>query len=172
MEKWQTGDIAAFEALFREYEKVVFKNAFLITGRREDAEDALQEVFTSVWRSRHTYDPSKGKLSTWLHRITVNECMRKRRKKTPAYLALDEIEVADKQPPIEDRLSDRTDYERLTRAMDALDAKHRTVLVLRYFNDLSYEEVAKAVGIPLGTVKSRINHALKALRTKLGDRDS
>jgi len=171
VEKWQTGDIPAFEALFRQYEKVVFKNAFLITGRREDAEDVLQEVFTSVWKSRHTFDPNKGKLSTWLHRITVNECLRKRRREPPASISLDGIDIADKQTPMEDKVDNQMDYERLTNAMESLDAKHRAVLVLRYFNDLSYDEVAQAVGVPLGTVKSRINHALKALRTRLGDQD-
>jgi len=71
-EKWQSGDLAAFEGLFRQYQKLVFRTAYLITGSKEAAEDALQEVFVLVWRSRHTYDPNKGKLTTWLHRITGN----------------------------------------------------------------------------------------------------
>lgn len=169
MEKWQTGDIAAFEALFRQYEQVVFKNAYLITGRREDAEDVLQEVFTSVWKSRHTFDPSKGTLSTWLHRITVNECMRRRRKDAPASLPIDTVDVVDNHAGTEERVFAQMDYESLIAAMDTLDAKHRAVLVLRYFNDLSYDEVARAVGAPVGTVKSRINHALKTLRRTFGD---
>lgn len=169
MDKWQTGDIASFEALFRQYEQVVFKNAFLITGRREDAEDVLQEVFTSVWKSRHTFDPSKGKLSTWLHRITVNECMKRQRRKAPLSLSLDGMDVPDNRAGTEERAFAQMDYERLIAAMEELDGRHRIVLVLRYFNDLSYEEVARAAGVPVGTVKSRINHALKTLRRTFGD---
>ncbi len=165
MEKWQTGDMAAFEAFFRENERAVFRNAYLITGSREDAEDVLQDVFTSVWKSRHTYDANKGKLSTWLHRITVNECLRKRRKDRPSMLRVDPEEIsfagqAQQRPDI-------PDFEALTEAMNALDPRHRAVLVLRYFNDLSYDEIAGTLQVPLGTVKSRINHALKRLRGRL-----
>jgi len=168
MEQWQTGDMKAFEALFREYERAVFKDAYLITGSREDAEDILQEVFTSVWRSRHTFDPNKGKLSTWLHRITVNECLKKRRKEKQRPLTLVGNDLqADKDS--RDETLQQLDHENLTEALSTLDARHRAVLVLRYFDDLSYQEIALTLGVPLGTVKSRINHALKMLRVRLGD---
>jgi len=89
-ENWQQGDLNAFETLYRQYEKLVLRTAYLITGSKEAAEDALQEVFVSVWRSRHTYDPSKGKLTTWLHRITVNQCSRGKARKAPAAVSLEE----------------------------------------------------------------------------------
>ncbi len=167
MEKWQTGDIAAFEDFFREYERAVFNNAYLITGNREDAEDILQEVFTSVWKSRHTYDPAKGKLSTWLHRITVNESLRKRRK-NPPMIPLDEVQLPEAGGGRDEKLLAHFENEDMMRALNTLDGRLRAVLVLRYFNDLSYEEIAQVVGIPLGTVKSRINHGLKALRQRFG----
>ncbi|MDO8578713.1 MAG: RNA polymerase sigma factor [Dehalococcoidales bacterium] len=161
--EWQSGDIPAFEAFFRQYERLVFKNAYLLTGTREEADDVLQEVFVSVWRARRTFDPGKGKLTTWLHRITANKCLemnRKRRVKTTPLEGIDPpaIQTGD------DVLVSRQEYEKLMEAMKTLDPKHRAVLVLRYFNDLSYEEIAHAVGIPLGTVKSRINNGLKMLR--------
>ena len=165
MEKWQTGDIVAFEEFFREHGRAVFNNAYLITGNREDAEDILQEVFTSVWKSRHTYDPAKGKLSTWLHRITVNESLRKRRK-NPPMIPLDNIQLPDTGDGRDERLITHFENEDMIRAMNTLDGRLRAVLVLRYFNDMSYEEIAQAAGIPLGTVKSRINHGLKALRQR------
>ena len=168
MEQWQSGDKNAFEALFHEYERAVFKDAYLITGSREDAEDILQEVFTSVWRSRHTFDPNKGKLSTWLHRITVNECFKKRRKEKQRPLTLDSIDLYAGKDSREEVLQ-QTNHENLTDALNTLDARHRAVLVLRYFDDLSYQEIAQALGVPLGTVKSRINHALKLLRVRLGN---
>jgi RNA polymerase sigma factor (sigma-70 family) len=169
-EPWQTGDVNAFEALFRQYEKLVFRTAYLITGNKEVAEDVLQEVFVSVWRSRDTYDPSKGKLTTWLHRITVNRCSKEKAKKVPASVSLEEKrldlpEMKRSQP--EDILVSKLEYERLLKAMDALDTKHRSVLVLRYFNGLSYQEIAEALEIPLGTVKSRLNQSLRYLKEQM-----
>jgi len=168
-EKWQSGDIVAFEGLFRQYEKLVFRTAYLVTGSREAAEDALQEVFFSVWKSRHTYDPSKGKLTTWLHRITVNQCSRGKARKAPAALeekGVDLPEMKHSHQP-EDVLINKLEYDRLLRAMDALDAKQRSILVLRYFNDLSYQEIAEALEIPLGTVKSRLNQSLRYLKEQM-----
>ncbi len=161
--EWQSGDVAAFEALFQQYKRLVFKNAYLITGAKEDAEDVLQEVFVSVWRSRRTFDPDKGKLTTWLYRITVNKCVERRRKKNLPTVSLEGVDLSDTKST-DDVLISRQEYERLIEAMNSLDTKHRAVLVLRYFNDLSYEEISRAAGIPLGTVKSRINHGLKLLR--------
>lgn len=171
IEPWQKGDMSAFEALFRQYERLVYRTAYLITGNRDAAEDALQEVFVSVWKSRHTYDPGKGKLTTWLHRITVNQCSRKKGRKTPAAVSLEEKgidlpEMKYKSQP-EDILVNKIEYERLLKAMDSLDARHRSVLVLRYFNDLSYQEIAEALEIPLGTVKSRLNQSLRYLKEQM-----
>ncbi|MFC2070574.1 RNA polymerase sigma factor [Chloroflexota bacterium] len=170
-ENWQTGDTTAFEVLFRQYEKLVFKTAFLITGNRDTAEDALQEVFVSVWKSRHTYDPNKGKLTTWLYRITVNQCLRKKSAKLPTTVPLDEKrmelpEIKHRSQP-EDVLITKTEYERLLKTMNTLDNRHRSVLVLRYFNDLSYREIAGALEIPLGTVKSRLNNGLRQLKEQM-----
>jgi len=170
-EPWQKGDVSAFEALFRQYEKLVYRTAYLITGSKEAAEDALQEVFVSVWKSRHTYDPGKSRLTTWLHRITVNQCSRKKKRKTPVTLSLEEkgIDLPEMkhQSQPDDILLSKMEYDRLLRAMDALDTKHRSVLVLRYFNDLSYQEIAEALEIPLGTVKSRLNQSLKYLKEQM-----
>ncbi len=165
--EWQSGDMAAFESLFRQYQRLVFKNAYLITGSREEAEDVLQEVFVSVWRARQTFNPQKGKLTTWLHRITVNKCVERQRKKKVTQVSLEGLDLPMTQVS-DDVLVSRQEYDRLIKAMNSLDTKHRAVLVLRYFNDLSYEEIAQTVGIPLGTVKSRMNQALKLLRGQMG----
>jgi RNA polymerase sigma-70 factor (ECF subfamily) len=131
----------------------------------------LQEVFISVWKSRHTYDPNKGKLTTWLHRITVNQCSRKMAKKTSATVSLEEkgIDLPEMkhQSQADEILVSKMEYEQLLKAMDALDHKHRSVLVLRYFNSLSYQEIAEALEIPLGTVKSRLNQSLKYLKEQM-----
>jgi RNA polymerase sigma factor (sigma-70 family) len=170
MENWQTDDMDAFEALFRQYERLVFRTAYLITGNKEAAENTLQEVFISVWKSRRTYDPSRGKLTTWLHRITVNQCSGKPGK-LPVAISLEEkgVDLPDMkhQAQPEEIAITRMEYDRLLRAMAALDTKHRSVLVLRYFNDLSYQEIAEVLEIPLGTVKSRLNQSLKYLKEQM-----
>lgn len=163
--EWQSGNVAAFEVLFQQYKNVVFKNAYLITSSREEAEDILQEVFVAVWRSRQTYNPDKSKLTTWLHKITVNKCLESKHKKRVPFVSLKGIDTPETRLT-DEILVNKQEYERLIEAMNSLDTKHRVVLVLRYFNDLSYEEIAQTVSIPLGTVKSRIHQGLKLLRGK------
>jgi len=175
IEEWQSGDMSAFEALFQQYQGLVFKTAYLMTGNREEAKDVLQEVFVTVWKSRHTFNPAKGKITTWLHRITVNRCVSKHRKKQAPTFSLEKVrmggfdlvEIRNSELP-EELAQSRLEYERLIKAMNSLDSKHRPALILRYFNDLSYDEIAQVLDIPLGTVKSRINQALKSLRGQLG----
>jgi RNA polymerase sigma-70 factor (ECF subfamily) len=171
MDKWQHGDVNAFETIFRQHEKLVFRTAYLITGNREAAEDVLQEVFGQVWRFRHTYDPNKGKLTTWLHHITVNECSRKKTGKTTAAISIEArgVDLPDMkhQSQPEETSITKEEYDRLLKVMEALDTKHSSVLVLRYFNDLSYQEIAKALEITLGTVKSRLNQSLKYLKEQM-----
>lgn len=175
IEKWQSGDMSAFEALFQQYQGLVFKTAYLMTGNKEEAEDVLQEVFVTVWKSRHTFNPAKGKLTTWLYRITVNQCVSNHRKKQAPTFSLEKarmdgfdlVETRNSGLP-EELTQSRLEYERLIKAINSLNSKHRPVLVLRYFNDLSYDEIAQVLGIPLGTVKSRINQAVKSLRQQLG----
>jgi len=171
---WQTGDTAAFEAFFRQYEKLVQKTAYLITGSREDAEDVLQEVFVAAWKSRRTFNPEKAKVTTWLHKITVNKCLERKRRKKPEFVTLENLDLADPQESPDEALANRQEHEKLLQKLNLLDTKHRVVLVLRYFDELSYEEIAQTAGVPLGTVKSRINQALKLLRgqTGTGQRDA
>jgi RNA polymerase sigma-70 factor (ECF subfamily) len=173
IEKSQSGDMSTFETIFHDHKKMVFRTAYLMTGKKEEAEDILQEVFTRVWKSRHTLNPEKGKLTTWLHKITVNQCLSRRRRRHPPMLSMgqknfDWPDMKHREQP-EEILVTRSEYERLIKAMNSLDSKHRSVLVLRYFNDLSYDEIGHILGIPLGTVKSRINHALKSMRSQLSN---
>ena len=173
-QKWQSGDIDAFEALFQQYHKLVFKTAYLVLGNKDEAEDVLQEVFIAVWKSRSTFDPTKGKLTTWLHRITINQCVNRKRRKQVAILSVEEARndgfdltaMSSSELP-EELLMNRLEYERTMEAINSLDGKHRPVLILRHFSDLSYDEIAQVLGIPLGTVKSRLNQAVRSLRGEL-----
>jgi RNA polymerase sigma-70 factor (ECF subfamily) len=174
MEKWQCGDLAAFEELFRQNEKQVYRTAYLMAGSKEEAEDILQEVFLSVWRFREKFDPARSRFSTWLNRITVNECLKNHRGKDKYALSnIEEMEIADsgsRQP--EEVLISKAEYEKLLAALAKMDKKHRAVLVLRYFNGMPYSDIAKVLGIPLGTVKSRLNQGLSCLRAKIAAAES
>ena len=166
-------EVEEFEAIFRRYKDMVFKTAYLMLGDAQEAEDVLQEVFVKVYKSWDDFDPQKGKFNTWLHRITVNQCISERRGKRSASFSVEgngeqSFELADarSQPP-EELLMKQEESERIKRAMRSLDRKHRVILALRYFDDLSYDEVAQVLEIPLGTVKSRLNAAIRALKTEL-----
>ncbi len=168
MEQWQCGDMNAFEALFRQNEKQVFRTAYLMSGSKQEAEDILQEVFLSVWRFRETFDPARAGLTTWLHRITINECLNNHHRKGASDIdieGLDFPETANRQP--EEILITKYEYEKLLGTLASMDKKHQTVLVLKYFNDLPYAEMAKVLGIPLGSVKSRVNRALGCLKKQM-----
>ena len=169
-EKWQSGDMNAFEAVFQQYQQLVFKTAYFMLGNKEEAEDVLQEVFIAVWKSRSTFDPTRGKLTTWLHRITFNQCVNRKRRKQVAILPMDDRfdlpEISGSELP-EELLTNRLEYERTIKAINSLDGKHRPVLILRYFSGLSYGEIAQVLDIPLGTVKSRLNQAVRSLRREL-----
>jgi len=166
--RWQAGDEDAFDELFHQYKKLVFKNAFIISGNAKEAEDILQEVFVKVWKSKHTFDGDRGSFISWLYRITVNHCISEYRKKKPPVLSLDQIGEDSVSPgsqqPVEINLGYKWEYEKLNRLVGQMDEKYRLVLILRYFNDLPNNTIAEILGIPLGTVKSRLHNALATLR--------
>ena len=161
------GDEQAFADLFENYKNLVYKTAFLMLGSAEEAEDLLQEVFLEVHRSLPNFQPAKGAFSTWLYRITVNDCLNKRRKKHFSLLPLDQTPITHVHggsPTHEDQLAAE---DEVWRALSKLGEKLRAVVVLRYYWDLSYAEVAQILDIPVGTVKSRLNLALQAMRDEL-----
>lgn len=169
IEKWQEGDINAFETLFQQYKGLVYKNALLLMENKEEAEDALQEVFILVWNTRCQYDSKKGNIATWLRKITVNHCLN-RRQKSKVLITHDE-EVLDNvtdgnTKSIEEELIIKDEYAKMLEAIRDMDDKHRTIIILRYFNDLSYKEIADILSIPLGTVRSRIYTALTLIKEK------
>ena len=163
-ERWQANP-DAFADFFHRYSAMVLRTAYLVLGDKEEAKDALQEVFLKVWQARQVFDPAKGNVSAWLYRITVNLCVSKRRKRRPLVLPEESF-----KPMVSSDPNPAGEFKKgkLMMALDSLPPKHREVVVLRYFDDLSYKEIAQAMGIPVGTVKSRLNHAIRKLRARLG----
>jgi RNA polymerase sigma-70 factor, ECF subfamily len=162
-------DMDAFSRLFEDHKNLVYKTAFLMLGSEADAEEALQEVFIRVYKSLASYDPQKGAFSTWLHRITINYCLGHRRKHRPSFQSLEAETREMAGEPDEANPAIVAEKKVVREMVEQLDGKHRAVLVLRFYSGLPYAEIASVLEIPLGTVKSRIVHALKTLRQKLSD---
>lgn len=161
----QAGSEEAFALLFDEYKNLVYRTAYLTLGDAADAEDILQEVFIQVHRSLDSYDPKRGAFTTWLHRITVNQCLNWRRGRHRAG-SLDEVTDAA-MTSANPMLDLYAEGDCVRRALDRLSRKLRVVVILRHYTGLSYAEIAEAMDLPLGTVKSRLNLALRLLQEDL-----
>ena len=139
-----------FEKIFQQYKDRVFKTAYLIAGNVQEAEDILQEVFIKVHEAAGTFDPQKGSMGTWLHRITVNQCISQKRKKRAVSYSSEEMEErgfeladpSDEMP--EDMALKGEEVANMWQAVKSIDAKHRAVLALRYFDGLRPAEIARS----------------------------
>jgi len=167
IEGCRKGDTAAFESLFTEYKFFVYRDALLMTGIREKADDVLQDVFITIWKSIDKYNPKKAKFITWLHRITMNRCIDLFRKEKERLSTLGDDICMGKNSLPEETMVNKDDHQRLITAMNCLDYKHRATLILRFYDDLSYKDISDVLDIPMGTVKSRIHNAVCMLRGQL-----
>jgi RNA polymerase sigma-70 factor (ECF subfamily) len=160
----QSGDREAFATLFEQYKHLVYKTAYLMLGERTEAEDALQEVFVRVYKSLASFDPRKAAFTTWLHRVTFNYCLNHRRNKHPFIVPLEELSSSLRSEFPGAQLAEE---DILQQAIGRLTDKQHAVVILRYFWHLPYAEIAQILDVPLGTVKSRLDLALKTLRKVL-----
>ena len=171
------GDPAAFAELVAQYEKKIFNLAYRMCGNRDDAADLAQEALVRAYRAMGRFR-LQSQFSTWLYRIVVNVCLdhQRRRKRHPT-VSLDEpLSGEDGDIPRQvssDVLDPAAAYERLEtqrtvhQAIGRLSDDHRLVIVLRDIQGFSYEDIAATLGVPLGTVKSRLNRARGALKEEL-----
>jgi RNA polymerase sigma-70 factor (ECF subfamily) len=161
----QEGDHEAFGALVHGAIARLFASARLILRDPDLAEDAVQDALVEAWRDlRGLRDPDR--LDAWLHRLLVRSCYRAARRKRRRHII--EIPLAfDHDTPIPDGLEGVGVRDQLERAFARLPADHRTILVLAHYADLSLADVSVALGIPVGTTKSRLSRASNALRAAL-----
>jgi RNA polymerase sigma-70 factor (ECF subfamily) len=153
-------DAEAFRELFERHKSRVYSLAQRITGSDEDALDLLQDVFVSIFRQAKTFR-FNSKVLTWITSITVHASINaSRRAKSRRSVPLAEDTLA---PAPEDAFRG----ERLAKALAPLDPLVRSALLLRYGENMSYDEIADVLGIPVGTVKSRLNRAHEAIREQL-----
>lgn len=177
----RTNDLTAFEEMVERYQHKIYGYVRRLVGNETDAEDITQEVFLKALTSLHAFR-EESSLQTWLFRIATNLCrdLMRRRQRERGWFSLwrrteEEQEGGGERlldiPDLEgdpERLLLREELgELLQRAIEELPWRMREVLVLHDLEALSYEEIAEALGIPLGTVKSRLFHARARLREAL-----
>jgi RNA polymerase sigma-70 factor (ECF subfamily) len=171
------GDIRAFEALVKRYDRNVFRIAQHITQNREDAEDVVQDAFLKAYSNLEQFQ-GQSKFYTWLVRIAVNEALMKLRRRRPERtVSLDQEvqtdedtmprEVADWSPNPEQQYNQAELKEILGKTIQGLPPSFRTVFVLRDVEGLSTEETAEALQLSIPAVKSRLLRARLQLRERL-----
>ena len=163
----QNGDRNAFSELVRTHAQGVLNVVYRMCGNLPVAEDAAQETFIQAWLRLPSYRP-KSSLRNWLYRIAVNtaiDMVRKDKRILPN--AVDELPLMDFHPDPEAVLVSEERTELVRKAVVELPDASRSVLALREYEGLSYQEIAETLDIPVGTVMSRLNYARKLLREKL-----
>lgn len=159
----QAGDEKAFAELIHDAKRRMWAVAMSVTGNAHDAEDAMQNAMISAWKNIGKFQP-QARFSTWMYRITSNaalELLRKRRDIPDDDAGAD---TPDDTAPIQQRV---TTTMVVREALEMLEPEFKEVLVLREYAGLSYDELAAHQGIPLATVKSRLNRARKKLKDAL-----
>ena len=152
----------AARELYRGYGGELYGFALRRLDDRQLAEEVVQDVFTSVWRRARDYDAERGTLRAWLYGIARNAIIdaERRRRRRPRTLADEPPEAASAEDPIERALL----RWQMQLALERLTPDHREALRLTHVEGLKLREVAEVLGLPLGTVKSRVYYALQALR--------
>lgn len=170
------GDHHAFAEIVSLYKDKLYHLAYRMTGSRQEAEDVVQDTFLRVFKNLDSFD-EKQKFSTWIFRIATNQCIDRLRKKRKMY-SLD-AESSDHEGfdgyammPGDDRTPERElllseTQELIQKAMETLPPKYKSVMILRYMQDLSLQEISDVMGMPVTTVKTRVHRGREFLRKRL-----
>jgi RNA polymerase sigma-70 factor (ECF subfamily) len=161
-----------FERMVHEHKDRIFAASLAMTGNRHDAEDVAQDTFFRAYRALETYSPERIrelKERAWLHRIAVNVVRNRVRGVHPRLVELNGSEQDHSRGP-EDHAMERVQLDQLAARVAELPIRYREAVVLRHVRELSYAEVAEALGQPVGTVKANVHRGLKLLRGEDHDR--
>lgn len=174
IELCKKGDRNAFNELVLKYQSKVVNIAYGMLSVREDAEDAAQEVFIKIYKNISSFNENSA-ISTWIYRITVNTCndiLRKRINKKTISIYSDNDDESDMAIPdsshTPEEAAEASEIHRtLLAAISGLKEEYRCVITLFDLEGMSYEEIAKIINVPVGTVKSRLSRARGQLRKSL-----
>lgn len=155
----------AFNQLVVRYQNRIYTLAYRMVGNANDANDMAQDAFIRAFRHLGTFHQGR-RFAPWLYRIAINLCLDYRREQVPT-VSLDKQELAQHDPSPEACAMQRETRERVQQAILSLPPKYRAVIALRHFQDLSYEEIATAMDLPINTVRTHLFRAREALRKVL-----
>jgi RNA polymerase sigma-70 factor (ECF subfamily) len=163
---WRSGEAAAFEALVRRWQQPVARLLFHLVGRDELVADLCQEVFLRVYEHRDRYRET-GAFSAWIYRIALNVARDAQRRSRKETVGLGDREAAASGPSPEDACAQAECGRLIARSIAELPEPLRLVLVLRHYDEMSFEDMARLLGAPASTLKSRFRAALERLRQRL-----
>lgn len=162
IERARGGDKRAFSLLVQAYQRPVYSITYRMLGNPEEAEDAAQEAFLRAYSNLQKYDP-KRKFSTWLFSIANHHCIDRLRKRRVSWISIDDNPVlgnmAGDSPQPERHALSQEERDSVQRVLEQLDPGYKMPLVLRYWEDCSYEEIAEIMEISVPAVKSRLFRA-------------
>jgi RNA polymerase sigma-70 factor (ECF subfamily) len=168
LEQCRVGDSLAIERLVQTYQGAVYRLALSILDDSDDADDATQEVFVAALRALESFR-GNASFKTWLFSITVNVCrtrLHRQKRRGSLQQILQSLFAQNQAYPENEAIQSESDSA-LRQAIHTLDEKHRIPVILRYYHDLPVNEIAETLGVPVGTVHSRLNHARERLRALL-----
>lgn len=169
VQRISSGDQVAFNELYTRYNLPVYNFISRITNQQDVAEDVLQEVFLAVWQGSSRF-LRKSTVKTWLFRIAYHQSiswLRKNNKSFQLHQNIDEIPIISDEPSPEGSLIEQWQEAQIKSAIARLSHNHRSVIELTFVHGFSYQEIAKIMKCPVGTVKSRMNYALRYIKSDI-----
>jgi RNA polymerase sigma factor (sigma-70 family) len=164
----QSGEREALITLLREIEPHVYRTAYYMLSNEQDALDVSQEALIRIYTKINSYE-EKAQFKTWVQRIVTNICIDKFRKTKPTVSVEEHEMIFSSDNNVEDEVISTYIAKDINEAIDKLPVHHRTVVVLRYIEDFSYNEIAESLDLPINTVKSYLFRARKQLQNLLQD---
>jgi RNA polymerase sigma-70 factor (ECF subfamily) len=172
------GDESAFSEVMKRYANKIYSFVVRMIGYSAEADDAVQDVFMKAFSNLNQYDNTRAKFSTWLFTIARNHCVDILRKRKRVY-SLDTIyedtegyfEPVDNKRNVEELLDKKMQVEFIEKEIEEMREDYREILLLRYIEGFSYQEISEILDIPLGTVKTNLYRAREHLKDRLIDKE-
>lgn len=158
------GDKQAFAPIINKYKNQLYATILRMTRNPQDAQDLVQDAFIKVYRNLDKYDGS-GAFGGWLYRVAINHCMDEFRKKSYSTIQIevDEAKVVNREHP-EVVFLKKEKSRQLERLIATLPEDERLIILLRYINEMSYEDIGELMNVPLSTVRNKLHRAKKKMR--------